>query len=124
MNPLLLFAQEVAAPAAEAAGTDATKPAANMGPFGNPMFMFLILGLFVLTMIILPARRQKKEQQLMMANLKRGAKIVTGSGVIGTIVSIKDTEDEVTIRSEDTKMKITKGSIVRVLGQDEAEAAK
>lgn len=94
------------------------------GPFGDPLFMPIMLGLMVVFLFILPMRRQKKEQQQMQSAIKRGAKVVTTSGIIGTIVNIKDTEDEITLRSEDAKLKVLKSSIARVLGQDESEPAK
>lgn len=112
-----LIAQEPP-PAAKEAAKDAQNP---LGMLGNPMFMFLIIGVFIFTMIIMPARRQKKDQATMMTALKRGAKVVTSSGIIGVVVSVKDTEDELTLKSEDSKIKVLKSSVVRVLGQDETE---
>jgi preprotein translocase subunit YajC len=106
----LLFAEE------ETKKADQPPPG---GPFGNPMFLFVMMGLFLFTMFWLPQRKQKKEQAAMMASLKRGSKVVTASGIIGTIASIKDGDEEVVIRSEDAKIKITRTSIVRVLGMEE-----
>ena len=42
-------------------------------------------------------------------------------GIIGVVISVKDTEDELTLKSEDSKIKVLKSSVVRVLGQDETE---
>lgn len=85
-------------------------------------FMMLMFGLFFLVVMLPAQRRQKREQQQLLTNIKRGTKVVTTSGIIGTIVGVKDTEDEVTLRSEDAKIKVLKSSIARVLGQDENEA--
>jgi preprotein translocase subunit YajC len=109
---LLLFAQEGQQPG---------------GLFGGPMFPFFLIGLMLLfwMVVILPmSRRQRKEQEQMLASLKRGAKILTNGGIVGTIVSAKDGEDEIVIRSEDTRLRIKRNVIVQVLGADEAEAAK
>ena len=109
---LLLFAQEGQQPG---------------GLLGNPMFLPMIIGLMILfwVIVILPmSRRQKKEQEQMLANLKRGAKILTNAGIVGTVVSAKDGEDEIVIRSEDTKLRVKRSVVVQVLGSDEAEAAK
>ncbi|CAN5413524.1 hypothetical protein BH11PLA2_BH11PLA2_27180 [soil metagenome] len=116
MSTLLatLFAQDTpAAPAGD--------KAAGAGPLGNPLFFMVIMGLFMVTMMWLPARKQKKELAAMMAALKAGSKIVTTAGIIGTITKIKDGDDEVVIRSEDSKFKITRASIARVLGEEVAE---
>ena len=40
------------------------------------------------------------------------------------VVSAKDGEDEIVIRSEDSKFRIKRNVVVQVLGADEAEAAK
>ena len=97
------------------------------GLFGSPMFPFFLIGLMLLfwVIVILPmSRRQKKEQANLLANLKRGTKVLTNAGIVGTIVSAKDGEDEVVIKSEDTKLRIKRNVVVQVLGADEAEAAK
>lgn len=120
MSSYILVAQD---PAAPPAGDPAAKKA-PAGPFGDPTFLFLMFGLMVVFLFILPARTQRRQQAELQASIKAGAKIVTASGIIGTIVTIKDNEDELTIRSGDTKLRVTKGSIARVLGQDESEAAK
>jgi preprotein translocase subunit YajC len=98
----------------------AEQPAAPF--FMRPEFLLLMFGLFMVVVWLPAQRRQKRDQQQLMANLKRGAKVVTSSGIIGTVLSIKDNEDEATLRSEDAKIKVLKSSITRVLGQDETEA--
>ncbi len=105
-------------------------PAPQPGPggiFASPMFPFFLIGLMLLfwVVVILPmSRRQKKEQEQLLATLKRGAKILTNAGIVGVVVSAKDGEDEIVIRSEDTKLRIKRNVVVQVLGADEAEAAK
>jgi preprotein translocase subunit YajC len=97
------------------------------GIFASPMFPFFLIGLMLLfwVVVILPmSRRQKKEQEQLLATLKRGAKILTNAGIVGVVVSAKDGEDEIVIRSEDTKLRIKRNVVVQVLGADEAEAAK
>lgn len=119
MSSYILIAEAEAAPA-EAPAKNAPMP----GPFGDPAFLMIMFGLMIVFLFILPARQQRRQQQELMASIKAGAKVVTASGIVGTIVTIKDGEDEVTIRSGDSKFRITKGSISRVLGQDESEPAK
>ena len=102
----------------------AEDPAQPMPFFANPMFLLAMLVLFWVVIILPMSRRQKKEQATMLTSLKRGTKVVTAAGIIGTIVSVKDTEDEMTIRSEDARLKVLKSSVVKILGSDEAEAGK
>ncbi|MGL4419636.1 MAG: preprotein translocase subunit YajC [Gemmataceae bacterium] len=110
-----LFAQDPK-PADPAAATPAG------GGATLPMLMFVLMGAFFLIVVLPQNRRAKREQAAMLSSVKRGSKVVTSAGIIGTVVGLKDTEDEMTIRSEDAKIKVLKSSIVRVLGQDESEA--
>jgi preprotein translocase subunit YajC len=112
-----LLAQDPAAPA-QGGG----KQQQEVPFFLSLPFMMLMIGLFFLVVILPQSRRQRREQQQMLANIKRGTKVVTNGGIIGTVVSVKENEDEVTLRSEDAKIKVLKSSIFRVLGQDENEA--
>ena len=80
----VLFAEEPAAPAKP-------DPAGGGSPFGNPMFLMLGLMLLFWVVVILPmSRRQKKEQAKILTSISRGSKILTSSGIVGTVVSIKD----------------------------------
>jgi preprotein translocase subunit YajC len=103
------------------------QPQGDLGFFGNPNIMFWMIGLMLLFwfIIVIPStRRQKRDQQAMLAAIKRGTKVLTNSGIVGTVVSAKDGEDEVVIRSEDTRLRIKRNTIFQVLGSDEAEATK
>lgn len=97
------------------------------GLFGSPMFPFFLIGLMLLfwVVVILPmSRRQKKEQADLLANLKRGTKVLTNAGIVATIVTANDGEDEIVIRSEDTKLRIKRNVVVQVLDASGAEPAK
>lgn len=114
MTSLLLLAEDPA-------------PQQPQGGVGSPMFPFFLIGLMLLfwVVVVLPmSRRQKKQQEVMLATLKRGAKVLTSGGIVATIVSAKDGEDEIVIRSEDTRLRIKRNVVLQVLGTDEAEAAK
>ena len=100
-------------------------PAAGAGsPFANPMFLMLGLMLLFWVVVILPmSRRTRKDQEKLLSSISRGSKILTSSGIVGTVVTIKDGEDEIVIRSEDTKLRIKRSTVSQVLGTDAAEAA-
>jgi preprotein translocase subunit YajC len=111
---------------AQAPATPPTTPPAQPEiPFlMRPEVMLGMIALFFFVVILPGNRRAKREQADMLANIKRGAKVVTSSGIIGIVVAVKETEDEITLRSDDSKLKVLKSSVVRVLGTDDAEAAK
>ena len=58
------------------------------GILGSPLVMMVIvLGIFYV-MLILPQQRQRKKMQQMLAALKTGDKVITNSGMYGTIAGI------------------------------------
>ncbi|HEY1188701.1 MAG TPA: preprotein translocase subunit YajC [Gemmata sp.] len=89
-----------------------------------PLFVIGAVVLFLMVVVFPAQRRQKKEQEQLVATLKRGTKVLTNAGIVATVVTVKDGEDEIVIRSEDTKLRIKRSVVVQVLGSDEAEAAK
>ncbi|MBI2926096.1 MAG: preprotein translocase subunit YajC [Verrucomicrobia bacterium] len=48
----------------------------------------------------------------MLKNLKPGDKVLTSSGILGIVVSIKD--KSVSIRSADTKLEILKSAVAEI----------
>lgn len=73
--------------------------------------------LLLVLMFFRASSKQKREQQSLLANMKKNDKVVTSGGILGTIVSMKDNEDEVTLRVDDTsntRIRVLKSSIVRV----------
>ncbi len=59
----------------------------------NPLFdliPFALVFVIIYFLLIAPARRQKKQLQEMLDNLKAGDKVVTSGGLYGTVVSVTD----------------------------------
>ena len=86
------------------------------------LFPFLIIGLLGWFLMIRPMKRQEHERQALLAALKKNDKVVTSGGIIGIVAAIKEKEDEVTLKvdeSSNVRLRVTKGSIVRILGGDE-----
>lgn len=123
MTPLpLLFAQETTTvPVTGTPSGPETKPP-PAGGLGGLLFPLALFGLFYFVVIFPMSRRQKKEQAAMMASMKQGSKIVTTSGIVGVITSpLKEGEDEVVIRTEDTKIRVLRSTIQKVITKDEPE---
>ena len=113
MSLLALFAEDPAPKAdpAQAPG----------GFFGGPLFMPVMIGMMVIfyLVVILPqSRRTKREQSQLMNSLKPGTKVITASGIVAIIVKAKDGEDELTVKSEDTKLRILKAAITTVVSDE------
>ena len=82
---------------------------------GSPLLSFLpLILIFVIFyfFLIRPQQKKQAEAQKMIENLKKGDRIVTVGGVIGTITSIQN--DYVVVKvgdSENTKIEILKSAV-------------
>src|ERR1700743_3322831 len=80
-------------------------------PIPNLVLMGLLFVIFYMV-LIRPQQKKAKQQAEMLKTVKSGDKIVTTSGIIATVVTVK--EDSISIRSADAKMEITKGAIAEI----------
>ncbi|HEX8765807.1 MAG TPA: preprotein translocase subunit YajC [Candidatus Acidoferrum sp.] len=73
-------------------------------------------------MVIMPQQRQRKKTQAMLSALKTGDKIVTGSGIYGTISGIDGESVILKISSEpQVKIRIARAAIAQVETQEDAK---
>jgi preprotein translocase subunit YajC len=80
-------------------------------PIPNLVLMGLLFVIFYMV-LIRPQQKKAKQQSEMLKTVKSGDKIVTTSGIIATVVTVK--EDSISIRSADAKFEITKGAIAEI----------
>ncbi|MDR2603117.1 MAG: preprotein translocase subunit YajC [Puniceicoccales bacterium] len=80
------------------------------------MYVLLIAGMCFL--LVVPQRKRQKEQQKMLDGLKSGDKVVTTSGIIGTIVNLKGSKFVLKI-ADDTKIEIFRSYIQAKLDKSE-----
>jgi preprotein translocase subunit YajC len=81
--------------------------------FGSPLVLIVLMIVMMYFMMIRPQSQRAKQQAKLMESLKSGDKVVTASGIIAVIVTVKD--KTVSIRSADAKMEVTKSSVVEIL---------
>jgi len=63
-------------------------------------------------LLIRPQRKKQKEHNLLLQQLKKGDKVVTGGGMFGTIFAIDEERNRVVLKiSNDIKMEFLKSSI-------------
>jgi len=115
-----LIAQEPA-PAKPADGKQAENP---LGIMGSPVVMIGLILLFFFVVMWPAQRRQRKQQQEMLTNLKPGAKVVLSSGLVGTVIKVHEPEGEITLRSDDAKIRVLKSSVATIRGEEAAAEAK
>lgn len=99
---------------------------APSGQGGPGMTAFIIqIGLFIAIfyfLLIRPQRRQQEAHKKLLASLQRGDQVVTSSGIVGEVVHIKD--DQVTIRSGESKLVILRSGITSITNRPAAVEAK
>ncbi len=80
---------------------------------GNPLLqllpLILIFVVFYFLLILPQQRRQKKHQQL-LSDLNKGDRVITSSGIYGTIANVKERTVMLVI-ADGVKVEIEKGSI-------------
>lgn len=89
-------------------------PAPNAGGRGLMITMWYIVGFgFIFYFFFIrPQRKQQKQHDTMLAQLKKGDEVVTAGGIMGEVVHIKD--DRVTVKSGDTRVIVLRTRIARV----------
>ena len=120
------LAQAATAPATTTPAAPATGGAGAAPPQNSLLGLIVPLGLMLVIlyfMMIRPQSQQRKRQAQLLAGLKTGDKIVTASGIVGVVITVKD--KTVSLRSSDAKMEVTKSSVVEILerGGEEKSAS-
>ncbi|HEX3716499.1 MAG TPA: preprotein translocase subunit YajC [Verrucomicrobiae bacterium] len=91
------------------------QPATAPDQTGAQIKFFATMVIFVVilwVLMIAPQRKKAKELESTLKSLKAGDKIVTSSGIVGVVLSIKD--KTVSIRSAETKLEVLKTSVAEV----------
>ncbi len=130
LNPMFLlslFTQEEGT--ASGAGAD---PAANgaEGATGDSGGMFgsfqdcLIPGLAVMAIfyfiLIRPERKKAKAREMMLGAMKKGDKVMTSSGIFGTVAQVQD--DVVTVQVADgVRMRFSRAAVQQILESEKPE---
>ena len=85
------------------------------------VFFAAIFAIFYF-LLIRPQQRQKRDRELMLAKVKKGDRVVTSSGMHGTVAGL--TEHTVTLRVADqVRLEFDRASIGRIVeGQGERDA--
>ena len=84
---------------------------AGIGQFIPLILIFIIFYFF----LIRPQQKKVKEHKLMVENLKRGDKVVTTGGIVGTIERIIDAEKAEILISDNVKVEVVKASGIQAL---------
>ena len=87
---------------------------AGIGQFIPLILIFVIFYFF----LIRPQQKKVKDHKNMVENLKRGDKVVTSGGIVGTIERIIDNEKVEVLISDDVKVEVVRLSGIQSLLND------
>ena len=96
------------------------QPATDGGGGGLEAFLPLIL-IFVVFyfLLIRPQQKKMKQHKASLGAIRRGDKVVTGGGIIGTVTKVID-DNEITVEiAEGIKVRVQRGLISSVLSKTE-----
>ena len=83
----------------------------GIGQFIPLILIFVIFYFF----LIRPQQKKAKEHKTMVKNIKRGDKVVTSGGVIGTVERVMDNDRAEILISEDVKVEIIRSTGIQGL---------
>jgi preprotein translocase subunit YajC len=86
-----------------------------------PLVLIFVVFYFLL---IRPQQKRAKEHKVMLTNLRRGDRVVTGGGIIGTVAKVVG-DDEVTVDIADgIRVRVVRSTITTVLARTEPVGGK
>ena len=83
----------------------------GIGQFIPLILIFVIFYFF----LIRPQQKKVKDHKLMVESLKRGDKVVTAGGIVGTVERVIDNDKVEVLISDDVKVEIIKATGIQAL---------
>lgn len=131
MNLLLILADTAAQTAVESGGAVVTPTTGGPPPPGwfqilqGPLFP-LMVGVLILYLFVFRTKRKTDQKRTdMLANLKRGDRVQTIGGILGTVVEARESDVLLKVdESSNTKMRFTRNAIHRVIEEEKTAEAK
>jgi preprotein translocase subunit YajC len=118
LSALLVTLSAIAAFAQDAAQPEQPSAIASFLPL---ILLFVVMWLF----FIRPKNKEMKKMEEMRKALKKGDKVITTAGIIGTITTIEDNSNIITVRTGSTTfIDFDKSAIVRVMNAEEKTEEK
>ncbi len=91
------------------------------GGFGGieGLLPFVLIAVVFYFLLIRPQQKRQKEHKAMVTNMRRGDRVVTAGGIMGTVTKVtSDTEVMVEI-AENVKVKVARSTISEVMSKSE-----
>jgi preprotein translocase subunit YajC len=86
-----------------------------------PLVLIFVVFYFLL---IRPQQKKMKDHKSMLSSLRRGDKIVTGGGIIGSVVKVQGDEEVVVEVADGIRVRVVRSTIQSVLTRPEPAPEK
>ena len=95
---------------AQAAGGGSASTIMQMAPLA---LIFVVFYFF----LIRPQQKKAKETKAMLAAIRRGDRVVTGGGIIGTVAKVVNDDEVLVDIADNARVRVVRGTIVNVLAK-------
>jgi preprotein translocase subunit YajC len=109
--------------AAHAQGTGITGIFDNQGALVQFLPLVLIFVVFYF-LLIRPQQRKAKDHKTMLDALRRGDRVVTGGGIIGTVARVENPEEVTVDIADGVRVRVLRSTISSVLAKPDPAAAR
>jgi len=86
-----------------------------------PLILIFVVFYFLL---IRPQQRKAKDHRVMLDALRRGDRVVTGGGILGSVSKVVSPEEVVVDIAEGVRVRVLRSSITSVLAKPDPAAAR
>lgn len=116
LSALIVTLSSIAAFAQEAAEQAEQQPG---GLLGSPIIMMVLIFGVIWLFFIRPQSKERKKMDEMRKALKKGDRVMTTAGILGTVTNIDETGTTVTVRTGSTTfIDFDKQAILRVINAE------
>lgn len=91
------------------------------GSIWSMLLPFIAIGFLFYFLLIRPQKAEQAKRQAMLSAVKKNDRVITIGGIYGVVTNVQKETDEVTIKvdeSTNTKLRMSMGSIARILGDE------
>lgn len=100
-----------------AAGGDTSSMLVQIAPLA---LIFVVFYFF----LIRPQQQKAKNQRSMLDAIRRGDRVVTGGGIIGTVAKVVNNDEVLVDVADNVRLRVVRSTIAQVLAKTEPVAAK
>lgn len=96
---------------------------APVSPLSNPLFPLLLVAVLFFFLMFLPERKKQKQRQKMLEALKKGDRVMTSSGIYGTVVS---TTPEIVVLqvADNVRLRFSRAAVQTVVESEKEPTAE